>query len=938
MKKFIACLTASLLALSSVPALCVGASSDVTAQLDRPALELVVGETDKLSVTLSDGSSISDAVWSTSDAGVVKAASDGTVTAVAAGVADVTVSVPSKSAQAVCRVYVVEERFDIFNDNIIISMFWPPIGGFITEEQYRWMAEAGINYVMGAGENVGYKDSQLQMLEYCYKYGMRMTVGDDRMGPQLNDMSYDDTAKLLAEYKNVPGVGGYWLIDEPGSPNDYINAYKNLKSLDPDKYVYLNFLPGVGDDYRAAVDDWLKLCAGSGYKQDYYIYDFYPFRLNSTEEDTMIYCLTSGWLAGLENNVKTGTFIQSVGTQSLYRVPTEDEIRWQTNISLAFGYKYLSYFTWFQPESGENFNGSIIDRKGNKTPLYDAVKQVNSETLAVGKTLVGLDALQVYFNRGGSTTEKIPSDFFVQPTDKTKFAVSFLRNPDTGRNYIMLVNNSYQSSADITVRLDGRITSVKLISNTDGKAYDYPINDGLLTVNAEIGGGYLFELPEGVDFYTPEKSAAAGNLAVGAYVTSSASQGGNKYYIRNLNDAILYSASDAKGWRAENVSEASVSFDLSDIKEINRVDIYPSGGVRSYGREMPSDITIQVSSDGQSWTNVKEVKGYKQSEKTAPSYTFDTVKAKYIRLVMKPGESGCISIAEVEIYKDDGSIPSPTPISAQNAGLNENIATDAKLTATSAQDSYGWSLNNLTDGVRAYSDMNGSNGYCSATDKPVDVVLDFGAISTFDRIDIYTAGKPYEKRMAKDFSFDVSLDGENWRTVYSVADYQQPSGDKLTFSFDVANARYLRWHIEAPVTVEVCVAELEVYCDCEQDYSALIYAYEIALASAEQSEELKAALSHTLAMIETARATQEEIDAQVTALEKAAGAPEETTAPVTEAAETSAEAETDKPDEPTKNSKAGLWIAVSAAAVAIAAVVIIVIKTRRVKSVKSKNK
>lgn len=134
------------------------------------------------------------------------------------------------------------------------------------------------------------------------------------------------------------------------------------------------------------------------------------------------------------------------------------------------------------------------------------------------------------------------------------------------------------------------------------------------------------------------------------------------------------------------------------------------------------------------------------------------------------------------------------------------------------------------------------------------------------------------------------------------------------------------------------MAELEVYCDCEQDYSALIYAYESALASAEQSEELKAALSHTLAMIETARATQEEIDAQVTALEKAAGAPEETTAPVTEAGETSAEAETDKPDEPTKNSKAGLWIAVSAAAVAIAAVVIIVIKTRRVKSVKSKNK
>lgn len=128
----------------------------------------------------------------------------------------------------------------------------------------------------------------------------------------------------------------------------------------------------------------------------------------------MLQLLETGRKAGLANGVKTGTFIQSMGIDGVYRLPTQDEIRWETSIALGFGYKYLSYFTWFQPPSaGEAFTGAIISRDGKKTPLYDAVSDINHQILSMGPTLVNLDALEVYFNGEtyDGTVASIPPGF-----------------------------------------------------------------------------------------------------------------------------------------------------------------------------------------------------------------------------------------------------------------------------------------------------------------------------------------------------------------------------------------------------------------------------------------------------------------------------------------------------------------------------------------------
>ncbi|MFR2464248.1 MAG: Ig-like domain-containing protein, partial [Clostridia bacterium] len=128
-----------------------GESPEAHIELDRTALELVPGDTDQLKATLVNDSALplTQKDWASSDDTVVTVDADGNLTAVGVGEADITVSNHEygHDISASCHVYVVSARRDIFNENILISMFWPPIGpDYITEEQYQWLAEAGINY------------------------------------------------------------------------------------------------------------------------------------------------------------------------------------------------------------------------------------------------------------------------------------------------------------------------------------------------------------------------------------------------------------------------------------------------------------------------------------------------------------------------------------------------------------------------------------------------------------------------------------------------------------------------------------------------------------------------------------------------------------------------------------------------------------------------
>ncbi len=505
--------------------------------MSKSALELEVGESDLLE---AEGSGMT---WWSDDESVATVTTGGVVKGVRAG--ETTIHAQSDDGEGSVRVIVVEKKKS-FDDNILISVFWPPTAEYMNggegderwDEQFSLMSEAGIDYLCNVtgrdrqqnasaalvGENS--KETNLKMAEYAYRYGMRVSVADTRFGTNFLGYSTSEINAIIGEYRNVPGVGGYYILDEPFDPMPYADVYNAIKMSDPNGYAHLNFQPihaygnpigtlneEADERYRNVLREWLQVGEDCGYPQDYLMFDFYPFTDTNGGMARDIYFanLDAVREVALEYGVKTANYLQSVSSvlQSngalSFRSASPAEIRYEAMTSLAYGYKQLSYFTWFLPtnRNGETFSQAIVDADGVPNPkYYQPLSALNAEIHALGKTLIKLDSLEVYLNgTQWGWQEEIPEDFVVRPADGKDYTVSLLRNRETGRNYLMIVNNDFSGRSVISLRLDGEVRSLERVSPLTGELEPVALGEGnSLVVGLEAGDGVLYALPEGVDF------------------------------------------------------------------------------------------------------------------------------------------------------------------------------------------------------------------------------------------------------------------------------------------------------------------------------------------------------------------------------------------------------------------------------------------------------
>ena len=138
-------------ALAQLGEIAVFGEAKALLTLDRTALELLVGETDKIKPVFKATNETFAVTYKSADTSVATVAADGTITAKKLGKTTVTATAAAIGKSAVCTVEVVETKYS-FDDNIMISIFWPPTPDYITDEQYKLIADAGVNWVMGAGE------------------------------------------------------------------------------------------------------------------------------------------------------------------------------------------------------------------------------------------------------------------------------------------------------------------------------------------------------------------------------------------------------------------------------------------------------------------------------------------------------------------------------------------------------------------------------------------------------------------------------------------------------------------------------------------------------------------------------------------------------------------------------------------------------------------
>ena len=679
-------------------------------------------------------------------------------------------------------------------DNIEIGIFWEPPFQYTTPEQYDWIRDANITFIeITNREGAIHKEANDLQLKLAAERGLNVAYSVGVDGKDLLRMSEQEIIDYMTELKKNPIITDIHVRDEPAEPGVYSAACRAIMKagINP----RLNFLPywatWVFENYNGHVEDTI-IAAG---KENYgtLCYDHYPFPYNGGDPD-MFYNLNLFREIGLKYDVDTAFYIQSIGEGGNFRRTNGGEIRYHTSAGLAYGLKSMTYFTWWTTGFCDPKDYAIISPYGEKTDIYDDVASINGQILKVGPVLARLDALEVYHTGGNETgvTRCDPADvpLYAKPKARYGVIISLMTDRETGRDYIMLVNKNYKKEAVYEFELTDAITH---LYNLNGGTYEeLDISSGKVTFTFEPGGFYLLAVGQH-DNIVDKVWDKSENLAEGKAPAVESSVHGGGYYAYTVTDGIRdNSIPTALGYRSTK-STGFVEVDLGRVTSINRVDVYPTGTKFSRGEAFPTDFTVEISSDREAWIKVVEKTGYTDASKAIPSFTFEAVEGRYIRINVQKSAGKYFEIAEIEVYNDDGSVPTPDNDSFYAGTGNEPAGTNVALERPASVSSYvnGWDAYKLVDGKTNSGWTSGLNRHNTENGEEW-LAVDLVASYTLDKIVMHP--RPGDEYFPKVYFVEVSDDGVNYRTVYAGELPEiRPGTNTIEVKFtETITARYVR--------------------------------------------------------------------------------------------------------------------------------------------------
>lgn len=554
-----------------------------------------------------------------------------------------------------------------------IGVFWPPTWEYTNDQQYQWLKEAHVDVLQNVlGSGLDTEARNLRMLELAEAHDLKVNVADPRI--RGTDAQIQE---VVETYKDYWATGGYYIRDEPGIgelPRE-AHIYREVLEHDDTKNPYVNLFPNI---YGAAYETdyvraWVEEVGADNLR--YLSYDNYPFLTNGQFASNYYDMADIIRRVGLEYGIKTASYLQSVGFGSSpsalsHRQPSANDMRFNVYSYLAYGFKYVTWFTYWTPTGrGEHFEDAIIDPQGNKTARYAPFQQLNSEMQQLGKTLIDLDAHQVYHTGATlptASTKRLPADFYLQPANPAdEMIVSYMVHQDTGETYAMVVNRSMTQSRTFTLQADSLISDIREISKTTGLevASGYNAASGTLTASYQPGEGKLYALGE-LPYY--DERHPYGNLAYQKPVTASsdvANWGWSKTHAVDGQRVGGAGAYDAKGWSSlpastQPASPAWIAVDLQQAYPVGRVELWPRNDAgQQVGVGFPLDVQVRLSSDGTNWQTVETRIDVPQPVDGSPlTLTFPAQSARYVRveaarLRTEPFGSYAFQLAELEVYR-----------------------------------------------------------------------------------------------------------------------------------------------------------------------------------------------------------------------------------------------------------------------------------------------
>lgn len=344
----------------------------------------------------------------------------------------------------------------------------------------EWKA-LGFNMAMSTEYDCGVnrKEEMLAELDAAEAQGIREILCDRRtrwqtLREQGEAAFRRGVAAVRDDFCSHAAVFGLHIGDEPNK-DDFavaVDAARIVKEMIPGKAAFINFYPAdngywftdlMGTD-ASGYDRKLKSAVTQA-GLPVLCYDCYTQCFAYDKESGL-----HRYFANLnlfrrvaeQTGVPLWTSLLSVGHWK-YRVPTEDDFRWQISTAAAHGCKGILWFFVYERLLESSYRNSPIDQFGERTPTFGALSRQNRIFMKhYADKFAAADLIRVeHYGACYGDTPAFCSDALAESVSAdtcVPLVVSRFRTP-TGKA-LVVVNASQELPALVTARL-GRAAAVK---------------------------------------------------------------------------------------------------------------------------------------------------------------------------------------------------------------------------------------------------------------------------------------------------------------------------------------------------------------------------------------------------------------------------------------------------------------------------------------------
>jgi hypothetical protein len=360
-----------------------------------------------------------------------------------------------------------------------------------TDARFAEIADANFTFLIGifGATTPAAVSNQVRL---CERHGLKTIVAMAGLPP--------------GRLPNDPACWGYCLADEPG-PGAFPELRKTVDALRlarPGQLAYINLLPNYAPTWALGTSNYAEFVARfvREVRPDVLSMDYYPmFSPEADGRDGYCQNLEVMREQSLAAGVPFWNFFNAMPFGP-HTDPTEAQLRWQINASLAYGAKGVMYFCYWTP-AGAEFpkGGAILRRDGTRTRHYDEARRLNARLKQLGPTLMQLTSTGVYRVRPKDDPAGVLKGSPIRSLTPGDYLVGAFRHAD-GRRAVLLQNYQFAYSAWPTVEFDALAATVLEVSPVTGKAA--PVADASpdmpgLQLPLDAGDARLFLLPARAD-------------------------------------------------------------------------------------------------------------------------------------------------------------------------------------------------------------------------------------------------------------------------------------------------------------------------------------------------------------------------------------------------------------------------------------------------------